>query len=86
VASNALYFLTLLNLPIHAAVYGVIGASLVFQIGLSFYKASNAFKDAWDWNQMKRLETVAYGAMLMIFAAKVGILIGSSEESLYAAT
>jgi hypothetical protein len=81
IVSNALYLLTLVSFSAPVS-YGIIGASLVFQAGLSFHKAYNTYEKAWPWNQREQLETAVYGAMTVVFLAKAGIAILQRRESL----
>jgi broad specificity phosphatase PhoE len=79
VASNALYLLTLVSFSTPVSL-GILGASLVFQAGWSLYKANAACKEAKTWTDMKMLDTAAYTAMTLIYAAKAKPVLEQSYK------
>jgi hypothetical protein len=74
IVSNALYLLTLVSFSTPVSC-GFIGASLMFQAGMSLYKTLNAYEMAYDWNPRERVKTAAYGSMTVIYLAKAGLAI-----------
>ncbi len=74
IVSNALYLLTLVNFSTLVSC-GLVGASLMFQAGISLYKTLNAYEHAEHWNSAERVKTAAYGSMTVIYLAKAGLAI-----------
>lgn len=72
VVTNALYLLTLVSFS-NPVSYAIIGTSLLFQAGLSLYKAYSSYNEAQSWKEIKMLDAAAYTAMSLLCLGKGGL-------------